>query len=51
MAADEKRIDIRSASRVGRSDLGANRDRVEKIRKAFQQASAERNASRTETGD
>jgi uncharacterized protein (DUF1499 family) len=28
-------IHIRSASRVGRSDMGANRVRVEKIRKAF----------------
>ena len=36
---EEKRIHIRSASRVGRSDLGVNRDRVEKIRQAFQQAS------------
>jgi len=28
-------IHIRSASRVGRSDMGANRDRVTKIRKVF----------------
>ena len=30
-------IHIRSASRVGHSDLGANRQRVEKIRQTFQQ--------------
>lgn len=29
-------IQIRSASRVGYSDLGVNRDRVEAIRKAFE---------------
>ena len=29
---DETRIHIRSASRVGRSDLGANRKRIERIR-------------------
>lgn len=33
---DEKRIDFRSASRVGYSDLGANRSRMESIRQAFQ---------------
>lgn len=32
---DKKVIDFRSASRVGRSDLGANRKRMEEIRKAF----------------
>jgi uncharacterized protein (DUF1499 family) len=31
-----KRIHVRSASRVGRSDLGANRRRVEAIRRAFE---------------
>lgn len=31
----EQRIEIRSASRVGHSDLGANRKRVEAIRQAF----------------
>ncbi len=31
-----KRIHVRSASRVGRSDLGVNRKRVEKIRVLFQ---------------
>ncbi|MEM9556403.1 MAG: DUF1499 domain-containing protein [Acidobacteriota bacterium] len=31
-----ERIDIRSASRVGSSDLGANRERVETLRAAFQ---------------
>lgn len=29
------RIDVRSASRVGRSDLGVNRRRVERLRKAL----------------
>ena len=33
-----KVIHFRSASRVGRSDLGANRVRMEKIRKAFEQS-------------
>ena len=35
---DEKEgvIHFRSASRVGYSDLGANRKRMERIRKAFQ---------------
>lgn len=32
---NKQRIHIRSASRVGQSDLGANRKRVEKIRAAF----------------
>lgn len=32
---NKRLIHIRSASRVGRSDMGANRVRVEKIRKAF----------------
>ena len=31
-------IHIRSASRVGRSDLGVNRNRVEAIRRLFEQA-------------
>jgi uncharacterized protein (DUF1499 family) len=30
-----QRIHVRSASRVGKSDLGANRERVEKIRRVF----------------
>ena len=30
-----KQIHFRSASRVGRSDLGANRQRMERVRKAF----------------
>ncbi len=33
---DEKRIDVRSASRLGYSDLGANRARVEEILRAFE---------------
>lgn len=32
---DEKTIQVRSASRIGYSDLGLNRRRIEKIRKAF----------------
>jgi uncharacterized protein (DUF1499 family) len=35
---EAKRIDVRSASRVGRSDFGVNRRRVEEIRKAFEGA-------------
>jgi len=31
----EKRIHFRSASRVGRSDFGVNRNRMEEIRAAF----------------
>lgn len=34
----EKRIDIRSASRVGYSDFGVNRQRIEKLRQALQRA-------------
>lgn len=33
--SNTQRIHVRSASRVGKSDLGANRERVEKIRRAF----------------
>ena len=32
---NDRRIDIRSASRVGYSDLGVNRQRVEEIRRRF----------------
>jgi len=32
-----KRFHIRSASRAGKSDLGVNRDRVQKLRKEFQE--------------
>ncbi len=35
---DNKTIHLRSASRLGESDLGKNRDRVEKIRAAFEAA-------------
>lgn len=35
MYADEKVIHVRSASRTGYSDLGVNRRRIEKLRKAF----------------
>jgi len=34
--ADKKTIHLRSASRVGRSDLGANRKRVERLKNSFQ---------------
>ena len=34
--AEQTLIHVRSASRVGRSDLGANRKRVEQIRTKFQ---------------
>lgn len=33
----KQRIQVRSASRVGRSDHGANRERVEALRRAFNQ--------------
>jgi uncharacterized protein (DUF1499 family) len=33
---DAKRVHFRSASRVGRSDFGVNRNRMEEIRAAFQ---------------
>ncbi|MEE9494220.1 MAG: DUF1499 domain-containing protein [Gammaproteobacteria bacterium] len=35
ISPDEKIIHVRSASRIGRSDWGVNRKRVERIRKAF----------------
>ncbi|GAP63413.1 hypothetical protein ARMA_1836 [Ardenticatena maritima] len=35
---DAKVIHVRSASRVGRGDMGVNRTRVETIRRAFEQA-------------
>jgi uncharacterized protein (DUF1499 family) len=38
LAADGRRLDIRSASRVGYSDLGANRKRVEALRTALREA-------------
>ena len=37
---DKKLIHVRSASRVGYSDLGANRKRVEAIRQQFVKSSA-----------
>jgi uncharacterized protein (DUF1499 family) len=40
-ATSRQVIHFRSASRVGRSDLGANRARMEQIRAAFQQPSGE----------
>lgn len=39
--ADAGVIHVRSASRIGRSDLGVNRKRVEAIRTAFTNAAAE----------
>jgi len=37
MVPKKKRIQIRSASRVGYSDMGTNRKRVERFRKVFNQ--------------
>lgn len=36
--AENRRIEMRSASRVGYSDLGKNRARIEEIRRAWQKA-------------
>jgi uncharacterized protein (DUF1499 family) len=41
LAEDEKVIHVRSASRVGYSDLGTNRKRVEAIRAAFVKGNTE----------
>lgn len=38
---DEKVIHVRSASRLGYSDLGVNRDRIEQFRKLFEQNNME----------
>ncbi len=38
----ENSIQVRSASRVGYSDLGANRKRIEELRAAFQSESAQK---------
>lgn len=38
----EKKIHFRSASRVGRSDLGVNRKRMKKLAESFQQMQASR---------
>jgi len=38
MEPKSKLIHVRSASRLGRSDLGVNRKRIEKIRSAFSQS-------------
>jgi uncharacterized protein (DUF1499 family) len=40
LAEDGRRIDVRSASRVGHSDLGVNRRRVEALRQALREAGA-----------
>jgi uncharacterized protein (DUF1499 family) len=37
LASDGRRIDVRSASRVGYSDLGVNRKRVEALRAALRE--------------
>ena len=37
LIADEKKIHVRSGSRVGKSDLGVNRKNVEKVRQLFNQ--------------
>ncbi|MFW2440126.1 MAG: DUF1499 domain-containing protein [Arenicellales bacterium] len=37
LVADEKKIHVRSGSRVGKSDLGINRKNVEKVRQLFNQ--------------
>ncbi len=36
LGADGRSIEIRSASRVGKSDLGVNRERVERLRRGFE---------------
>ncbi|AZG74841.1 DUF1499 domain-containing protein [Shewanella livingstonensis] len=36
-ASDNITIDVRSASRIGRSDFGVNRERIEQIRNEFKQ--------------
>jgi len=38
LAPDGARIDVRSASRIGYSDLGVNRERVETLRAALREA-------------
>lgn len=38
LGEDGRRLDVRSASRVGHSDLGANRKRVEALRKSLRAA-------------
>ena len=43
---EKKVIHFRSASRVGRSDLGVNRQRMEEIRKAFLEANGTTEAQR-----
>ena len=35
---DKGVIDVRSASRLGESDLGVNRERIESIRQALEQS-------------
>ncbi|MEA1888885.1 MAG: DUF1499 domain-containing protein [Pseudomonadota bacterium] len=40
LVSDEKKIHVRSGSRVGKSDLGVNRKNVEKVRRLFNQENA-----------
>jgi len=40
--AKQQRIEVRSASRLGYSDLGKNRNRVEEIRRQFAEIGASR---------
>ena len=39
-------LDVRSASRLGKSDLGANRNRIESIRQMWKQGQAEQSRSK-----
>lgn len=43
---DERAIHFRSASRVGRSDLGANRERMERLTRLFLEAQSEDDSDR-----
>ncbi len=38
LVSEERKIHLKSASRVGYSDLGANRNRIEKVRSRFSKA-------------
>jgi uncharacterized protein (DUF1499 family) len=47
MAAEENAIHVRSASRVGYSDLGLNRRRVEDLRSRFNGKTSRENTARS----